>query len=509
MARRISELRTVNKSANTSREYLLLSNIDSSSSSKIGLNDVLPTLQSGKIASGGFTKGAEGTTVQDLFVGGGVGSSVANTDKSILIFKGITVDDDTGVIKVRTDKSTADGTKQNIVIALNQANINLNTANNDTSKFLSETGGSNALNLGTSSHVAGILPVEHGGTGQDRHTGNSLLVGNGTSAIQDIGTMSKGALVVGTATNANPVVVTVGTNDQVLIADSTQASGLKWGDPVFTSTSFSGNIVTNNNDIKIGTGVIRGSDNDRGIALNTTTDNVFVGGSSRYYTGVMNVGGDLYVGTSTGDTAQKVQANTCSSGASPNFTIHGSNNDDSNNGGDVTIQGGTGDGNGNGGDIIIQSGTKAGAGTVGTLKLKVASDEVMTIGADKHVEFKDQVSFTDSTGIVAKGTAAVTQATSITTAVTLNSFAGVITLHGTAITNNTEQEFTVNNSLVDTDSVIIVSVQDATADVAGATLCATVNSLASGSFVVRLTNPGTAATGTSNKIHFFVINVEA
>ena len=84
MARRISELRTVNKAANTSREYLLLSNIDSNSSTKIGLNDVLPTLQSGKTA-GSVTHGTAGTTVQDLFVGGGVCSSVANTDKSILI----------------------------------------------------------------------------------------------------------------------------------------------------------------------------------------------------------------------------------------------------------------------------------------------------------------------------------------------------------------------------------------------------------------------------------------
>jgi len=33
MSKRISQLRTANKAANTSREYLLLSNIDSSTSS--------------------------------------------------------------------------------------------------------------------------------------------------------------------------------------------------------------------------------------------------------------------------------------------------------------------------------------------------------------------------------------------------------------------------------------------------------------------------------------------
>ena len=95
MARRVSELRTAAKAGNTSREYLLLSNIDSNSSTKIALNDVFPTLQSGK-ATGSVT-GATASTAIDLFVGGGVGSNTANTDKSILIFKGIEAEDTNGV----------------------------------------------------------------------------------------------------------------------------------------------------------------------------------------------------------------------------------------------------------------------------------------------------------------------------------------------------------------------------------------------------------------------------
>ena len=134
MARRISELRTANKAGNTSREFVLLSNIDSNSSTKLALNDIFPTLQSGKISSGGVT-GTLGNTVQDLFVGGGAGSSVANTDKSVLIFKGINATDTNGALKIKTDTSNADNNKKNIVIDLDQSAIKLNVASNTTAKF--------------------------------------------------------------------------------------------------------------------------------------------------------------------------------------------------------------------------------------------------------------------------------------------------------------------------------------------------------------------------------------
>ena len=137
MATKISQLRTANKAGNTSREFVLLSNIDSNSSSKLALNDVLPTLQSGKV-TGAVTEGTAGTTVQELFVGGGVGSSIANSDKSILIFKGINVDDDNGALKIRTDVSTSDPNKKNVVIQLSQSSIDLNVASNSNAKFLSE-----------------------------------------------------------------------------------------------------------------------------------------------------------------------------------------------------------------------------------------------------------------------------------------------------------------------------------------------------------------------------------
>ena len=505
MARRISELRTVNKAANTSREYLLLSNIDSNSSTKIGLNDVLPTLQSGKTA-GSVTKGTAGTTVQDLFVGGGVGSSVANTDKSILIFKGLNVDDTNGALKIRTDKSTADGTKQNIVIELDQTSINLNVADNTASEFLSETGGKNPLVLGTS-NISGTLPVANGGTGRTTLTDGALLVGNGTTGIDSIGTMALGALVVGAGAGTNPSVITVGTDNQVLIADSAQANGVKWGDPIFKSTSFSGTVETNNNDIKLGTGIIRGSSNNSGIALNTTTDHVFIGGSSRYYTGFLNVGGSIYVGTSTGDTAQKVQANDCSSGASPTFTIQGSDNSDSTTGGDLILIGGSGDGDGSGGTTILAGGRKAGTGTEGSVKLQQSGSDRLVLD-NTYNEFKNRATILPAVkGLMSRGDHEITQTTSLTTGVTLNSYTGKITLFATAIAAASEYVFTLTNSVIGADSMIMLTVEDGgSGENNGATLCATVSGLSAGSAVIRLTNPGSADTGTTNKIHFFVVN---
>ena len=87
MAKRITDLRTTTKTETTSRQYLLISDITSRESTKIALNDVFPALQSGK-ETGTVSAGATGS-IQDLFVGGGVGSTATNTNKSTLIFKGL------------------------------------------------------------------------------------------------------------------------------------------------------------------------------------------------------------------------------------------------------------------------------------------------------------------------------------------------------------------------------------------------------------------------------------
>ena len=55
---------------------------------------------------------------------------------------------------------------------------------------------------------------------------------------------------------------------------------------------------------------------------------------------------------------------------------------------------------------------------------------------------------------------AVTQGTSITTTVIINTASGIITLYATAIAANGNIEFTVTNSIVKTDSIILLTMQD-------------------------------------------------
>ena len=99
---------------------------------------------------------------------------------------------------------------------------------------------------------------------------------------------------------------------------------------------------------------------------------------------------------------------------------------------------------------------------------------------------------------------AVTQLTSITTAVTLNAFNGVITTVSSTLAANAKTFFTVNNSNVTTTSRIIVSAQYDEA--ATGIVVLGVSDIAAGSFKVVISNGGNAALNNVVKVHFMVIN---
>jgi hypothetical protein len=73
------------------------------------------------------------------------------------------------------------------------------------------------------------LAVAQGGTGASTLTANGVLIGNGTSAITSVAMGTKGQLLLGDG-SGNPQMLTVGDDDQVLTADATETTGVKWAD---------------------------------------------------------------------------------------------------------------------------------------------------------------------------------------------------------------------------------------------------------------------------------------
>ena len=98
-------------------------------------------------------------------------------------------------------------------------------------QYLANTGTSNvpAWNeVALATGVSGTLPVGNGGTGATSLTANGILVGNSTSAVAVTATMAtKGHVMIGDGSGV-PTMLAVGSNDEVLTADSGEATGVKW-----------------------------------------------------------------------------------------------------------------------------------------------------------------------------------------------------------------------------------------------------------------------------------------
>ena len=103
-----------------------------------------------------------------------------------------------------------------------------------------------------------------------------------------------------------------------------------------------------------------------------------------------------------------------------------------------------------------------------------------------------------------EGQGAVTQATSLTTGVTVNAISGIITTVSQTLAAAAEAEFVVTNSKVAVGDVVIVNVASISGG-AGGPFIAQVTAVAAGSFTVALTNTHSATAGNSVLILNFLI----
>lgn len=90
----------------------------------------------------------------------------------------------------------------------------------------------------------------------------------------------------------------------------------------------------------------------------------------------------------------------------------------------------------------------------------------------------------------------VTQATNRTTGVTINTVCGQITTNNASLAAEASANFTVTNSLVGINDIVLVSIQSGTN---GGNTAVSVVTVANGSFVIKVSNnnaaAGTAETG--------------
>jgi hypothetical protein len=135
--------------------------------------------------------------------------------------------------------------------------------------------------------------------------------------------------------------------------------------------------------------------------------------------------------------------------------------------------------------------------TSNTKPIGVAYEDQSIIGADR-VYVDQELGYTAA----AQGT--VTQATDKTTAVTLNKPAGRITMNAAALGATTNVSFTLNNSYISSNDVLIVTLSGGIAT--AATYNCWVNSMSAGSASITLRNISAGSLSEAVIINFALIH---
>tara|TARA_R110002050_G_scaffold37969_5_gene94018 strand:+ start:7697 stop:9142 length:1446 start_codon:yes stop_codon:yes gene_type:complete len=479
---KVTDLGTLAKTSVASTDFLLVTSSNSGQSKKLTVESLFPSVSTA------------GTSSEALY------NSATLTNKNQIAFKGIK-SGDTGLLTVGT-------TSSNLVLTVLEAGVDLSLCNNATSGFIS--------GIDFTGTVTGVNPVVNGGTGISTIAKGAMLYASAEDTIAATAAMStNGQLLIGNATTGYASVATLTAGSGITITNAAGAITL-----AATITNAEANIdmrnaannATYNVDLVGGTAFISGD----GTAEGLTVDNdgkVFVGQGTptAAFADTLNIKGGIRF-TNTDAPTIKPTATT-SSTAGQALTIESGSSAGAG-AGNLNLIGGSASGNGAGGSVVITAGRDTSGSADGIVKLSTYTSGTATAGLTVEKEGQnvtintgDLVIAQAAKGIVHTGTGTVTQESNHTTGVTINATSGKITLAASALAAATNAEFTVTNSTVTANSIIMLTVQDENTT-NNAQLTACTHTIASGSFKVSLHNP--AATGatsaTSSKIHFLVIN---
>jgi hypothetical protein len=135
------------------------------------------------------------------------------------------------------------------------------------------------------------------------------------------------------------------------------------------------------------------------------------------------------------------------------------------------------------------------------------SSNTISIGVaylDQEIVGSDRILTDRELGYTANAQGTVTQATSKSTAVTLNKSAGVITMNNASLATATNATFTLNNNLISANDTVILTIAGGQATPGSYNVFA--NSLAAGSVSITLRNISGGSLSEAIVINFALIH---
>ena len=332
---KVTDLRTLAKTSVTDSDYFLVSNSNTGASQKLTVSSMFPAVSTA------------GTSSETLY------TSATLTNKNQIVFKGIK-SGDTGLLTVAT-------TSNNIVLTALEAGIDLSLCNNTTAGFLSS--------VDFTGTVTGENGVTNGGTGLSTIAKGAMLYADATDSIKATAAMStNGQLLIGNATTGIPTLATLtaGASGNVTIANDAGSITIE-----ASLSTLSGDLTMSNNNIILGSGYISSSATDQGIRV--TSANTYLGTSGNYFNSeVLNIGGSIAF-----NAAASIKPNaTTSSTTGSSLTIESGGSADGASG-SLNINAGSASGSGQAGSVIVTSG-KSASGTDGDIQLKTYTGSTAT-----------------------------------------------------------------------------------------------------------------------------------
>ena len=479
--RQIYDLQTLAKTSIDSNHFLEIASSSSRLPAKLQVSSLFPTFST------------LGSSSESIWV------SVTNGNQ--LNFKGIK-SGDTGLLTVATSSN-------NIELTVLEAGIDLSLCNNATAGFMS--------GMDFTGSITGENPVINGGTGLSTIAKGAILYADAADSIAAAASSVNGQILVHNSTTGIPAWSTLDAGDNLTL-DVSSAGVLKLDANLSTiAAELDMNTYNINLDAAAGESWITGAaGQDEGITVNAD-GKVFIGEATptSFFDAALNIKGSI---SFADDTAPTIKPVARSGSAGVKTTLEGGSASGAI-GGDLDLKAGSStSGNHNGGTLNLYGGNEAGSGAAGDIKNFIYDGsgnavESLTItgnSAEPNVTVgKGNLVITESDkGIIHTGSGTGTQgAGALTNGVTINATSGIMTLSATGLGAATNAEFTFTNNTIQTDSVILLTMQDANTTDNAQLTCALV-SVGSGSCVISVHNP--AATGTTSatasKIHFLVIN---